>query len=282
MLYAFLAALLYALNTPFSKLMLQNVQPRMMAALLYLGAGIGIFILRIVRNRKTNTETEEKLSQKDIPYIVAMIVLDTAAPVLLMVSLTMASAANISLLTNFEIAATAIFAVLLFREHVSNKLWLSIAAVTVASLLLSFEGTDSFSFSAGSLYALGAAVCWGLENCVTRTLSYRDPMEITIIKGFGAGSASLVLAFISHESIPELRLVFFALILGFAAYGLSIVLYISEQRYLGAARTSACYAVSPFISTALSLVIFHEMPSFFYWIALAAMIFGTVLSVTDH
>jgi len=38
---AVLAAALYALNSPLSKLLLEDVQPAMMASLLYLGAGAG-------------------------------------------------------------------------------------------------------------------------------------------------------------------------------------------------------------------------------------------------
>ena len=41
-MFAFLAAVFYAINVPISKVLLQHVGPTTMAALLYLGAGIGI------------------------------------------------------------------------------------------------------------------------------------------------------------------------------------------------------------------------------------------------
>ncbi len=41
-LLAILAAALYAISTPVSKVMLQVVPPTMIAAFLYLGAGIGV------------------------------------------------------------------------------------------------------------------------------------------------------------------------------------------------------------------------------------------------
>ena len=41
-LLAILAAALYAISTPVSKVMLQVVPPTMVAAFLYLGAGIGV------------------------------------------------------------------------------------------------------------------------------------------------------------------------------------------------------------------------------------------------
>ena len=47
-LWAVLAAALYALNSPISKLLLGKIPPTIMAALLYLGAGIGLSIMRLV------------------------------------------------------------------------------------------------------------------------------------------------------------------------------------------------------------------------------------------
>ena len=46
--FAILAAALYAINIPLSKLLLNHVDATMMAAFLYLGAGIGISMYRFV------------------------------------------------------------------------------------------------------------------------------------------------------------------------------------------------------------------------------------------
>ncbi len=48
---------------------------------------------------------------------------------------------------------------------------------------------------------------------------------------------------------------------GFAAYGSSIRFYVYAQRLLDAARTSAYYAVAPFIAAIFSLIIFKEIPT---------------------
>ena len=47
---AILAAALYAISTPVSKVMLQTVAPTMVAAFLYLGAGIGMGAMMLVRS----------------------------------------------------------------------------------------------------------------------------------------------------------------------------------------------------------------------------------------
>ena len=74
----------------------------------------------------------------------------------------------------------------------------------------------------------------------------------------------------------------FALLLGFVAYGLSIYFYVYAQRYLGAARTSAYYAIAPFIGVLMSLAIFREMPGMIFFAALAVMIVATVLVTKDQ
>lgn len=132
----------------------------MMAGLLYLGAGIGMFLLTKFQNNKN----EQSLSKKELPYTIAMVVLDILAPILLMIGLTSCSAANASLLNNFEIVATSIIALCFFKEMISCKLWIAIILVTIASMLLSFEDMSSLQFSWGSLYVLGACICWGVRK----------------------------------------------------------------------------------------------------------------------
>ncbi len=275
--YAILAASLYAINSPFSKLLLKRLSPTMLAALLYLGAGIGMLIVGVIQRKKGFAEKEKPLTRKELPYTVGMVLLDIAAPIFLMIGLTMTSAANASLLNNFEIVATSIIALCVFKEKISKRLWIGIILVTIASVLLSVEDVTSFSFSIGSLFVLLACVCWGFENNCTRNLSSKNPLEVVVIKGFGSGIGSLVIAAIIHEFTLEPLFVVFALLLGFVAYGLSIFFYIHAQRYLGAAKTSAYYAVSPFIGTVLSLIIFREIPSVIFIIAFAVMVVGTIV-----
>ena len=279
--FALLAAVLYAVNAPVSKLLLRQVPATVMAALLYLGAGAGVFLMGTVRSLSGREREERPLTRKELPYTVGMVALDIAAPIFLMAGLTRTTAANASLLNNFEIVATAITALVVFREAISKRLWLAIALVTASSLLLSFEDMSSLSFSWGSLLVLLACVCWGFENNCTRMLSSKDPMEIVVIKGFGSGLGSLVIAFALGERLPGALLCLCALALGFVAYGLSIYFYIYAQRYLGAAKTSTYYAAAPFVGAGLSMLIFWEAPSGTYLAALAIMLAGTYFASTD-
>ena len=275
--FAILAAALYALNSPFSKLLLQNVPPTMMAGFLYLGAGIGMALMGLVRQHTQKEIRDTRLQRRDLPYTVAMIALDIAAPIFLMIGLTRTTAANASLLNNFEIVATSLIAMLVFKEKIGKQLWIAIGLITLSSILLSVEDASNFHFSIGSLFVLLACVCWGMENNCTRKLSHSDPLEIVVVKGLGSGVGSVVLGLIIGEAFPVMRDIALVLLLGFVAYGLSIYFYVYAQRDLGAAKTSAYYAVAPFIGVLLSLIVFRELPGTLFFIALTIMILGTWL-----
>ena len=274
--FAVLAAALYAINIPLSKVLLNYVQPTMMAAFLYLGAGIGLFLYG-----KATKEQGEQLTKAELPYTVGMIVLDIAAPILLMLGLEQTNSANASLLNNFEIVATSLIAFLAFREKLSKRLTIAIVLVTAASIALSFEGEGSFQFNAGSLLVLGAACCWGLENNCTRMLSNKSSVQITTIKGIFSGLGSLIVAFIVGENIPGLLWIGAVLLLGFVAYGLSINFYIKAQKDLGAAKTSAYYSIAPFLGVIFGVLLLREQPGLQFYLGLVIMIAATVLMVKD-
>lgn len=276
-IYAFLAAVFYAVNVPVSKVLLQRVGPTTMAALLYLGAGIGIGILSLF-NRKARDKSEQ-LSKKDLPFVIGMIVLDIVAPIFLMLGINYGSSANASLLGNFEIVATTVIALFIFKEAVSKLLWTGIGLITLSSIILSFEGQDSFNFSLGSLLVLLATVCWGFENNCTRNISSKSTYEIVVLKGVFSGLGSLVIALIRREAMPELPYIAAVLLLGFITYGLSIFLYVRAQSVLGAAKTSAYYAVAPFVGALLAFVFLRERITWTYIVALIVMICGSALVV---
>jgi len=278
-MFAFLAAVFYAINVPISKVLLQHVGPTTMAALLYLGAGIGIGMMSLFN--KKDREKAESLTKAELPYIVGMIVLDIAAPIFLMLGISYGSSANASLLGNFEIVATTVIALILFKEAVTKRLWLAIGLITLSSILLSFEGTDSFHFSYGSLLVIMATVCWGLENNCTRELSSKSTYQIVMLKGLCSGLGALVIALIKRESFPGIGYIAIALALGFVAYGLSIFMYVRAQNVLGAAKTSAYYAVNPLIGALLAFVFLSESLSWMYVIALIVMVIGSALVVVD-
>lgn len=277
--YALLAAIFYAINTPFSKTLLNDVPATFMAAFLYMGAGFGIGIMYLFHVKNENKT--ERLTKKDLPYTIGMIVLDILAPIFLMIGISIGSASNASLLGNFEIVATTIIALLIFKEAVSRELWIAIAFITFSSIMLSFEGSGSFQFSYGSLFVILATLCWRLENNCTRKISDKSTYEIVVLKGAFSGGGSFLIAMVIGEQLPDVKYILAAMILGFVAYGLSIFLYIRAQRDLGASKTSAYYAVAPFIGAFLAFVVNGEKLTWVYFIALVFMLIGSAFVVYD-
>ena len=212
--YAILAALCYGISAVAAKLLLSEVPPVLLAALLYLGAGLGMAAVGLFRGRKIS---EARLTKNELPYILGMIVLDIAAPILLMLGLSSATPATVSLMNNFEIVATAMIALLVFREAVGRRMWLAVFLITLASVILSVEDFEKLSISPGAALVLLACFCWGLENNCTRMLSLKDPLQIVVVKGFASGIGSLMIALALSQASAGFVYILLSLLLGFVA-----------------------------------------------------------------
>lgn len=276
---ALLAAVLFAISTPLSKKLMENIPPTFMAAFLYLGAGVGVGIMYIFNYKKEDKSL--KLDKSDFKYTIAMIGLDILAPLLLMLGIKLGSASNASLLENFEIVATSLIALFIFKEKISYKLWIAIFFIIISSFILTFNGKTSLDFSIGSIFVLLATISWGLENNCTKKISEKSTYQIVTLKGIFSGLGSLFIGFLLKEKIINYKYIFLAMILGFVAYGLSIFLYVRAQRDLGAAKTSAYYSVAPFVGAFLAFIINGERPDEKFLLALIFMIIGTIFVVND-
>jgi drug/metabolite transporter (DMT)-like permease len=280
-LYAILAALCYGISTPVSKLLLNNVPPIFIAGLVYIGAGFGMFLVNLFNNKSIH-KNEARITKKELPYTIAMVLLDVLAPIFLMAGLFKSTSATVSLLNNFEIVATSTIAIIIFKESVGRRTWVAILFITIASIILSIDDFSAIKFSVGAIFVLLACVCWGFENNCTSKLSLKDPLEIVIIKGIGSGFTSLAIAFFVKQYNLEAKYILITLLLGFVSYGLSVYFYIYAQRSLGAARTSAYYALAPFIGVGLSFIIFKELPTVSYLIAFGIMVIGVYFTAFER
>ena len=279
-IYAILAALFYGLGAPLSKILLQYISPYLMSSLLYFGAGFGMLLIVLFTKKKNNDHME--FGKQDIKYIILMIVLDIIAPILLMLGLLRTTASTASLLNNFEIVFTALIAMIFFKEIIGKKMWISIVLIIVAGALLTFDDLTEFHISIGAIFVLGASLSWGLENNCTRMLSKGNPLHVVVLKGFGSGLGSFIIAISLNEIHTIWYYAILALLLGFVSYGMSLYYYISAQRHLGAARTSAYYAIAPFVGAIFSFIVLGETISIIFIVAFAIMIIGTYLAIKEN
>jgi drug/metabolite transporter (DMT)-like permease len=273
---AVLGAVLFGASAPFSKVLLGEVDPVLLAGLLYLGSGTGLLFLQILR-RASGLQGGEPLVKKDMPWLLGAILAGgVAAPIALMLGLQGTPAATASLLLNFECVATTLLAAFLFQEYIGKRIWLAIGFITAASAILTFGGTQ-FGISVGALGIILACILWGLDNNLTRNISRKDPLAIGVVKGLVAGAFSFSLALLLGARLPGYWVILATLLLGCVSYGLSIALFILAMRSIGAARTSAWMGTAPFAGVIISFLIFRSMPGVEFLVSLPLMVLGALL-----
>lgn len=284
MMQALLAALLFGASAPLAKLLLGGIEPIPLAALLYLGSGSALLVIKLFQNfRQRGSVREAQVRKADLPWLVGAILAGgVAAPIVLLISLRNTPAATASLLLSFEGLATTLIAYFAFKESIGRRTWWAIALITLAGVLLSINLKATWGLSLGALGIIAACFLWGIDNNFTRNISAKDPLTIVAIKGLGAGGFSLGMALILGNKMPALGVILSAMLLGSLSYGVSIVLFIHALRGLGAARTSAIFSIAPMAGIVLSFILFREVPSWFFLVALPIMLLGTWFLVNEQ
>lgn len=276
------AAALFGASAPFAKVLLTSLSPSLLAALLYLGSGVGLLLLRIARR-----EPSVSLPKTEWHWLAAAILSGgIVAPILLLIGLTHVGAASASLLLNAEALFTALLAWFVFKENFDRRIAFGMLAIVLGALVLSWPEQASASivdFSAWlpSLAILGACFCWGLDNNFTRKISLTDATWITMTKGLVAGTSNLLIAFVVGSTWPGLSLAFSAALLGFLSYGVSLTLFVIALRHLGTARTGAYFGVSSFFGAVLAIVAFGESITAQLAIGGALMLVGVALHLSE-
>jgi drug/metabolite transporter (DMT)-like permease len=280
-LMALAAAALFGASVPFSKLLLGEMRPFILAGLLYLGSGLGLAVMRFARD-SVDRHHEARLTANDWKWLIAAIAAGgVVAPVLLLWGLSGSGAADTSLLLNFEGVITTLVAVVLFREAVGARVWIAAIVMLCGGLVLSYDPRALIAISPQSLAIVAACLCWAIDNNLTRKVSGADPVVIAMSKGLAAGSCNFALGFAFGEALPGLEMVASALTLGFFAYGLSLVLFIYALRHLGAARTGAHFSTAPFIGAALAVPLLGESITLPLIVATVLMAIATWLVITE-
>ena len=282
--YAIIAALLFGASTPLAKGLLGTTDALLLAGLLYCGSGAGLGGVLCARALfAPNRRSGDWPVWSEFRWLGAAILLGgVVAPPLLLYGLMSTPASSASLLLNLESVLTALVAWFLFRENFDRRIALGMAAIVGGSLVLSWVPGQAVGLSRGALLVGAACGCWALDNNLTRRVSQRDPLAIAALKGVVAGMVNLGLAFSVGNALPDVYLVLSALAVGFAGYGVSLVLFVLALRHLGAARTGAYFAVAPFFGALYALLVQHEPVTIRLAAAAALMALGVWLHITER
>lgn len=278
-MFGLLAAALFGISAPLSKLLLGTLRPQLLAGLLYLGAGLSLSLLHIVRPRKA----ESPLRKSDVLPLLAIIAIGgIAGPLLMLFGLLRVGALTGSLLLNREAPLTILLAVLLFGEHLGRYAAAAAALILGGAALLRLQPGTSQADSSGVLLLAGACLCWAIDNNLTQRLTLRDPVALVRIKTLGAGCVNLLVALLLGARLPEPGIIVSALLLGSVSYGASVVLDAYALRLLGAAREAAFFATAPFIGALASIVLCGDRLGAVDVGAMGAMALGVVLLLRER
>jgi drug/metabolite transporter (DMT)-like permease len=283
---ALAAALLFGASTPLAKLLAGDVSPLLLAGLLYLGSGTGLALAMLIRRAVQRTPQTGllvlRIPMAERPWLLGAIVTGgVLGPALLMAGLQTTDGATASLLLNVEGVLTAVLAWVVFRENADRSVVAGMAAIVLGGVLLSWQPGPA-TLSTGALLIIAACACWAVDNNLTRKVSTNDAMLIACLKGLVAGACNTTLALASGSALPDLGTIAAAMAVGFAGYGLSLVLFVVALRTLGTARTGAYFSVAPLFGVVISLVLWPAMPGLMFWLAALLMAVGVWLHVRER
>ncbi|MBS0335962.1 MAG: DMT family transporter [Proteobacteria bacterium] len=279
---ALAAAALFGASTPAAKALGADVNPFALAGLLYAGSGLGLGAWLLAR-RVAGRSVPLGIAAADLPWLAgAVLAGGVAAPAMLMFGLASTQATVASLLLNLESVFTALIAWFVFRENFDRRIAAGMALITAGGVLLAFEPGAFERFDGAALLVAAACLCWAIDNNLTRKISAGDAIAIAAIKGCVAGATNLALAVAAGAALPPVLVSAGAMGVGFAGYGLSLVLFVVALRELGAARTGAYFSTAPFVGVTLAIGVLGEPAGITFWGAAALMALGVWLHVSER
>ncbi|MEO6626962.1 MAG: DMT family transporter [Aquihabitans sp.] len=273
------AAAMFGASTPLAKELLGEVRPQLLAGLLYGGAALALSVAMAFRR----APTEARLRRSDATVLGAITLTGgVIAPVLLLIGLERVTGVAGSLLLNLEAVLTLVLALAIFGEHLDRRAVIGAVAIVGAAAVLGFSGGESRIEWVGILCITAACGGWAVDNNLTQRLSGRDPFSIVRVKVTVAATVNLGLAVALGAARPAGWALAGALVLGGAAYGLSVVLDAYALRFVGAAREAAYFGTAPLFGVATAVLVLGETVSPGEGVAIAAMSVGVYLLLTER
>lgn len=283
--YALAAAALFGASMPLAKILLGRLEPILLAALLYLGSGVGLSLWLIFRRSFSDhlSRKEAGLKGSDIPWLGSAIFSGgVVGPILLLIGLRLTPASSAALLLNLEAVFTAVLAWFVFKENFDLRIALGMAAIIAGGVLLSWAGRPEPGVPWGAIAIAGACLAWAIDNNLTRNVASGDPLQIAAAKGLVAGVVNLIIAFSLGAVMPRAIAIGEAGLVGFLSYGVSLTLFVLALRLIGAARTGAYFSTAPFVGALLSSLVLHDKLTIYFLVAAVLMIIGLWLHLTER
>lgn len=255
-LFALSSAALFGVSTPAAKALLGEVDPRLLAGLLYLGCGVALAAL--VSLEWLVVGRPVRLGRREAGWLAAAVGFGgVVAPMLFLWGLSRTTAASTALLLVLEAPLTALWARLLFGEHVGRRTAGALAWISCGVAVIAVPGRGAVD-AWGCTAVVLACGAWALDNNLTREAAQADAAVLAGIKGLVGGGVNTALALSLGSRWPGTAALLGAGLVGALGYGASLVLYVLALRGLGAARTGAYFATAPFVGAVAAVAFLNE------------------------
>lgn len=278
---ALLAALLFGASTPVVKLLSVDVGGNAGAALLYLGSGVGLLVLLLIKRLRGQPIAPIPHTAR-LRFVGAIVAGGVVAPVLLLLGLRLTQASTASLLLNLEGVLTAVIAWVVFRENVDRRVLVGMACIVVGGVVISFTPGGGIGFDEGAVFIALACLGWAIDNNLTQAAASADPLLVAGLKGLVAGVVNSVMAMVLPQPLPAVDVGALLLLVGFGGYGLSLAFFVMGLRHLGTARTGAYFGAAPFVGALASVLLLDEAWGWRLLVAAALMAAGLWLHLTEE
>lgn len=284
---AVVSAILFGASSTLNKIALENVNPTIIAGMIYFVGGGLLFIVHLTPLGKKmlkkfdSEDTETKITKKDYSTLVFVILCGSIiAPFLLLNGLNQTSAINSSLLLNAETLFTVALAFVFLSERCNKREYAGILLLLVGLIFVTtngaFQNLTLTENILGNLLIIGACFFWGIDNNLSKFLSKkRDIITVTGLKCFIGGSALLALSLLLGFSfnIP-LTSIPYILFVGAFSVAFSILFYLLALRKIGSLRTGIIFSLSSLFGAVLAFIVLRESFTAIQAIAGLIMILG--------
>ena len=266
-----LSGFLFGVATPFSKLLLADLNAFQLAGLLYLGAALAMlpYLFRKNSNLKLLFRSGSRAKTTGIIFFGGFL-----GPLLLLAGLKTANAASVSIWLNMELVATAILGVLVFKDALDKIAWIGVILTIIAGIITTF-GEGSSGIVSGLLIT-AACICWAVDNHLTALTDGASPQTVTFVKGTVAGSVNLIIGCLIASQPMALGNIVPAIIVGVFSYGFSIVLYVTSAQNIGATRGQILFSTAPLWGVILSYMIYHGSFQWVHIISIALLALAVI------
>ena len=284
---AVVSAILFGLGSTLNKIALENVNPTVIAGMIYFVAGVFLFTIHLsplckkILTKFDTSETETKITKRDLKVLAFVIVCGSIiAPLLLLNGLNQTTAINSSLLLNAESLFTVVIAFIFLNERCAKREYIGILMLLVGVIFVTTNGAfQKLTLTEnviGNLLIIGACFFWGMDNNLSKFLSRkRDIIMVTGLKCFIGGLALLSISFLLgfSFSIPLVSIPYI-LFVGAFSIAFSILFFLFALRKIGSMRTGVIFSLSSLFGAVLAFVVLRESFTMIQLIAGSVMILG--------